>query len=739
MPIVPPRLDDRGYEDLVEELLARVPAHTPEWHPRPEGDPGRTLLELFAWLADNILYRANLLPERQRLAFLRLLDMPLQPARPARGLVALVQDTERPLQALSLAPGARVSGPVDFETLHETRILPVSGECYYKRRLDARERRELAEVIDGLRRFYQVEGEVSAYATTPVFGEAGALPGGLDLVADTADRSLWIALLAARPEDVPEVKAALAGDGAGGGAIDIGLAPATALPESLEELPPGDAVDHGWWIGTAELDEAGQPLYRPLQRLRDGTGGLARRGVQRLALPGDVRDFGVLEGDPASDVNAGVGDRPPRLDDPERLARLVAWLRLRPAQGVGGLRLAWAGINAAEIDQCRTLRDRVVGQSDGRADQEIALGATSVQPQDLQVEVEEAGRGYVAWRRVDDLLLYGRDDPVFRLDPEAGTLRFGDGIHGRIPEAGRRIRVAFMRAGGGAAGNLPPGSLQAVEGEGPDGRPLARPLRLLQPLATVGGADAETLEQAERRIPARLGHRNRAVTGDDFAALAREALGDELGRVEVLPRFLPRQRRFEVPGVVSVMVLPHRSGLEPPNPRPDQPLIRRLFDYLTPRRPLATELYVIGCEYVPLGLSVGIGVREGFGREQVAEAVRQALRAWLWSLPPHGPAGAGWPLGRAVGDRELEVAAARVPGVAEVGGVELFRRRDSRWERLPRPQACGPVSLELEPWQLPELLAVAVGADGVPPEHPGEIGPAQGDGGIALPVVPELC
>ncbi len=73
MPITPPRLDDRSYEDLVEELLARVPAHTPEWTPQQTGDPGRTLLELFAWLADTVLYRANLIPERQRLAFLQLL------------------------------------------------------------------------------------------------------------------------------------------------------------------------------------------------------------------------------------------------------------------------------------------------------------------------------------------------------------------------------------------------------------------------------------------------------------------------------------------------------------------------------------------------------------------------------------------------------------------------------------------------------------------------------------------
>ncbi len=85
--ITPPSLDDRRFDDLVEDLLARIPAHTPEWtNPRP-GDPGRTLIELFAWLGDTLLYRANLIPERQRLVFLRLLGMPLRPAQPARSIV----------------------------------------------------------------------------------------------------------------------------------------------------------------------------------------------------------------------------------------------------------------------------------------------------------------------------------------------------------------------------------------------------------------------------------------------------------------------------------------------------------------------------------------------------------------------------------------------------------------------------------------------------------------------------
>jgi len=113
MPITPPRLDDRRYEDLVEELLARVPAHTPEWTPQQAGDPGRTLLELFAWLADTVLYRANLIPERQRLAFLQLLGMPMEPARAAHGVVSIALDEKNPLTSVSLAREACLPGPVN--------------------------------------------------------------------------------------------------------------------------------------------------------------------------------------------------------------------------------------------------------------------------------------------------------------------------------------------------------------------------------------------------------------------------------------------------------------------------------------------------------------------------------------------------------------------------------------------------------------------------------------------------
>ena len=85
MPITLPAIDDRRYQPLVDETLARVPVHTPEWTNFNQSDPGVTLVQLFSFLTENLLYRANLSPERNRAKFLQLLQLPLRTAEAQRG------------------------------------------------------------------------------------------------------------------------------------------------------------------------------------------------------------------------------------------------------------------------------------------------------------------------------------------------------------------------------------------------------------------------------------------------------------------------------------------------------------------------------------------------------------------------------------------------------------------------------------------------------------------------------
>ena len=72
-------LDDRTFEDLVQECILRIPRYCPDWTNHNPGDPGITLIELFSWLVKQMLTRFNQVPRRNYVAFLELLGIRLQP------------------------------------------------------------------------------------------------------------------------------------------------------------------------------------------------------------------------------------------------------------------------------------------------------------------------------------------------------------------------------------------------------------------------------------------------------------------------------------------------------------------------------------------------------------------------------------------------------------------------------------------------------------------------------------
>ncbi len=733
IPLPPP--DSRSFADLVRELMSRVPAHTPDWGTPREGDPGRVLLEMYAWLTADLIQRAAQVPELQRRAFLRLLGEPLRPAQHARGLVGLT--LAEGLRPVTLRAGARLEGPVPFEAQESVVVLPGQAELWWRRPLDP----DASSTHDARARLAGVLGLDPA---SILLYESARLPQdrafALDLREEPADASIWIALLAP-PGVAPEaVRAALVGVDGTALVVNLGVTPdqgSTAAWDLQATSPPRrfvlETVVAGAGAGSA-------PRLTPLEVLSDGTMGLIRAGVVRAVLPPGPLLAAPLD-DAGLNLEAGVGaDAPPRLDDPGRAARLVGWLRLRLVDDLGPLPLSWVGLNAVSVVQQERVQRVTLGVSDGAPGQRMPLPLAQIAP-DLELEVDEVGQGYVPWRRVETLFAHDRDARVFVLDSEANVVQFGDGVCGRVPPQGRRVRLGQGRAGGGARGNLSPGSLRAVSGVDLDGAPVVAPLRVVQTLPTTGGADAEGLDEAERRLPARLRHQDRAVSAQDFLELTRETPGVRLGRVEVLEGFKPHQRAFEVPGVVSVMVLPGRSLGPAPYPRPDALTLQAVQAWLDPRRLVGTELYVIGCDYVPLGVSVAVRLHPAADRALANREVRQALLAALWPLPLPG-AGAGWPLGRAVRDRELTVAVARVPAVSEVLGLHLYSASATGWALRP-PEPDGARVLTLRPWQLPELLALQIGdAHDTPPPLVAERAQRGGLGAATLlpvPVAPGRC
>ena len=79
-----PKLDDRRFQDLVDEAKRRVQQRCPEWTDHNVSDPGVTLIEAFAWMTDQLLYRLNRVPDLNYVKFLELLGVTLFPPTAAK-------------------------------------------------------------------------------------------------------------------------------------------------------------------------------------------------------------------------------------------------------------------------------------------------------------------------------------------------------------------------------------------------------------------------------------------------------------------------------------------------------------------------------------------------------------------------------------------------------------------------------------------------------------------------------
>lgn len=118
-------LDDRTFQDMIEEVQALIPRHAPTWTNHNLSDPGITLLELFAWVTEAMLFRINRVPESSRRRFLELLGAAQQTARPATlkviaATVELQSDLSVPRHTRVLAYTDPLTDAIPFETVAET-------------------------------------------------------------------------------------------------------------------------------------------------------------------------------------------------------------------------------------------------------------------------------------------------------------------------------------------------------------------------------------------------------------------------------------------------------------------------------------------------------------------------------------------------------------------------------------------------------------------------------------------
>jgi len=535
----------------------------------------------------------------------------------------------------------------------------------------------------------------------------------------------------------------------------------------LEYLIPKVARD-----GLLEKDAQGSPAPR-YQRLLTSANNdvLAEPGVVQLTLPAasELRLWENL--DP---LESGVGDMPPALEDTDLSERVMTWVRVRPSAAVQA-KLLWVGINATTVTQRAHVSGELLPTGTGEPDQTATLANTPVIPGSVRVTVSASGQA-TRWQEIDDLLSAGPEVPVpdtrlppganatlnlstdvFTLDAESGEVRFGDGTHGRRPPLGATLRAEYDY-GVGDAGNVGAGSIST-------GAALPAGIQVTNPVRTWGGARAETVAEGEKQIARYLQHRDRLVTQTDFETISLRTPGVDIGRVEVIPAFNPELTPNEpgdAPGAVTLMLIPRYDPVQPDAPVPDRLFLDAVCDYLEPRRLVTTEIFLRGPAYKGVWVSVGINVVAGVSVAQVRESVKSALlqflaplpadatvildtQAALTTAPQFADARRGWPLRKAVTDRELLAVASRVSGVLSVNDVLVAEGAS--------PAAA---QITMSGLELPRVLGIsvavgeAVGLDVLRGQATGDAGggtgPGDGTGGgtgggvvLPVPVIPEEC
>jgi len=131
VPLPLPNLDDRTFNDLVAEGQSLIPRYAPEWTNHNPSDPGITLVELFAFLTELLLYRLNRVSDDNVRSFLRLLNgSEWKPSGP--GATALAQDLRDTVAQLRRRERAVTAE--DFEALAREADPRVARACCVPRR-----------------------------------------------------------------------------------------------------------------------------------------------------------------------------------------------------------------------------------------------------------------------------------------------------------------------------------------------------------------------------------------------------------------------------------------------------------------------------------------------------------------------------------------------------------------------------------------------------------------------------
>lgn len=609
-----PNLDDRRFQDLVDDAKRLVQRRCPEWTDHNVSDPGITLIETVAFMIDQLLYRVNRIPDRLYLAYLDLLGVTLHPATAATADVTfwLSAPQEEPVV---VPVDARVSTlrteddeAIGYATRRELVIPPRRLEHVATHAAGG----EPSLQDQALRR----GSGFASFADPPRPGDLMLL--GLDGAAPSCAVALRFTC------DVH----------------GVGVNP---------DFPPlvWEAWDGAHWE-RCEVDS-------------DGTGGLNTPGDVVLHLPAN-HAASVVAGQRGGWIRCRLLE--PEPDMPYYSASPT--VTEASAFTIGGTVVA---VHA------ETVRGELLGESDGSPGQVFALERTPVVAggHDITLEVTTAA-GTETWTEVESFSGHGPGDRVFRLDRSMGEVHLPPAVRepdgalrtfGDVPAQGATVRVPEYRSGGGPRGNVAAHAISVLRSS----VPLVH--RVDNRRAAHGGVAAETVDEAKVRGPLVLRTRDRAVTASDFEQLARDA-APEIVRARCVVAGQDASDGSAIRVLVVPAAAPDDDGqLRFEDLMPTDESLAAVAEYLDERRLVGTRVVVEPPVYQGVTVVARLRARSRVSPQLLERSAVRALNGYLDPLTG-GPDGTGWPFGRPVQVGDVHAVLQALPGTEIVEEVKLF-------------------------------------------------------------------
>lgn len=666
MPLPTPILDDRRFQDIVDEAKRLIPHFCPEWTDHNVSDPGVALIELFAWMTEMLLYRVNQVPEKTYVKFLELIGTRLKPPQPAQADLTFYLsqshvcsiDTPRPVEirkGTEIATQRTETEPaIVFTTTTDFVITPPRLLAAFS--YDATDQNRGWKKHD----LQSVQSEPIILFTNPPSKDdafylafENDLSGYVLALVMGCEKAGWNKVKPAKPPLEWQVQ----GEGSSWRACEI------------EADTTGAFNEDGEWV-----------LRLPAMKMGEVKG-----------IP-DMRAYWLRC---CLTVEA---DKLPKGSVSPEIQRY-----LRPeARGA-----------TVHAEQVVMVENEILGYSDGTPGQTFKLlNSPVVAPLDQETEyllVEPPNEPAKPWLEVEDFADSNEQATHFTLDHFSGTITLGPALlqpnrqvykFGAAPPKGSLLKFSRYRYSGGALGNVAKETL-IIERS-----PKSHIARVTNWKAAEDGVDAQSLDDAKLRASHFLRSRHRAVTSDDFEYHATNVKG--VARACCLaPGELSKEQFGAQLGRVSVAVLPVHSKKadaqtedkadirpSPNDVRPSTSLINEVETVLNQKRPVGIFVHAVEPDFVWVQVRATLRLpqlHEAHWREKTKLHAEELLYRYL---NPYigGPDGRGWPFGRTLYATELYGLLQKIPLLEFVEKIELFKKMTGS-KNEPEPATNGSVTI----------------------------------------------